>query len=100
MSVLRRNDSTRSDCLPILKERFSKMIYFLRQKVTPEQIEEMLQSLDSYIKLAVDIEKRVLAGGGVLHADCEAVLLENGSLQEIFGARIGFRKHRKLRLNH
>jgi hypothetical protein len=28
-----------------------------------------------------------LAGGGVLHADCEAVLLEDGSLQEnIWGA--------------
>ncbi|CAN5450961.1 hypothetical protein BH20ACI1_BH20ACI1_18270 [soil metagenome] len=47
----------------------------------------MLQSLDSYIKLAVDIEKNAVAGDGVLHADCEAVLLENGSLQEsIWGA--------------
>jgi Protein of unknown function (DUF5674) len=47
----------------------------------------MLKGLESYIKLAVDIEKGILAGGGTLHADCEAVLLENGSTQEnIWGA--------------
>lgn len=40
-----------------------------------------------YIKLAVDTRKGVLAGGGALHADCEAVLLDDGSKQEeIWGA--------------
>jgi len=38
-------------------------------------------------KLAVDIEQEVTAGGGALHADCEAVLLEAGSRQlDIWGA--------------
>lgn len=47
----------------------------------------MLQSLDTYIKLAVDVRRKILAGGGTLHADCEAVLLEDGSLQEdVWGA--------------
>lgn len=87
MSILRRIDSTRSDCLPFLRARFTEMIYFLEQKVSPEKVAEMLQTLRSYIKLAVDIEMEVLAGGGVLHADCEAVLLENGCLQEnVWGA--------------
>jgi hypothetical protein len=37
--------------------------------------------------LAVDIRKEVLAGGGILHADCEAILLKYGSRQEdIWGA--------------
>ena len=58
------------------------MIYLLKEKASSEQTEEMLQTLHSYIKLAVDIETKILAGGGVLHADCEAVLLENGSLQQ------------------
>ena len=40
---------------------------------------EMLQSLGSYVKLAVDVRREVLAGGGELHADCEQVLLEDGS---------------------
>ena len=50
-------------------------------------MQEMLQALDSYIKLAVDIRRRMLAGGGTLHADCEAVLLEDGSQQtDVWGA--------------
>ncbi len=63
------------------------MIHLLETKATPEQFVEMEEALGSYIKLAVDVEKKILAGGGVLHADCEAVLLENGSVQEnIWGA--------------
>ncbi len=47
----------------------------------------MLQALETYIKLAVDIERGILAGGGVMHADCESALLEDGSTQEnIWGA--------------
>jgi len=47
----------------------------------------MLEPLGEYVKLAVDIERGVLAGGGVMHADCEAALLEDGSEQEdIWGA--------------
>ena len=63
------------------------MIHLLRTPATIQQIEEMLQSLDTYIKLAVDIDRGFLAGGGVMHADCESVLLEDGSTQEnIWGA--------------
>lgn len=47
----------------------------------------MLQALGNYIKLAVDIRRGVLAGGGTLHADCETVLLEDGSQQaDVWGA--------------
>ena len=63
------------------------MIYIIRDRATKEQLEEMLQTLSSYIKLAVDIERNILAGGGDLHADCEAALLENDSEQKnIWGA--------------
>lgn len=63
------------------------MIHIIRTRATKEQIDEMLETLGFYIKLAVDIEQGILAGGGQLHADCEAVLLENGSRQEnIWGA--------------
>lgn len=41
----------------------------------------MLETLESYIKVAVDIERQILAGGGVMHADCEEVLLQSGSRQ-------------------
>ncbi len=47
----------------------------------------MLEALGLYIKLAVDIRRGILAGGGALHADCGAVLLDDGSQQEdIWGA--------------
>lgn len=63
------------------------MIHLLKEKAKPGETAEMLESLGSYIKLAVDVKRRVVAGGGTLHADCEAVLLENGSLQtDIWGA--------------
>lgn len=43
--------------------------------------------LSTYVKLAVDVQRGILAGGGTLHADCEAVLIEDGSRQEdVWGA--------------
>jgi hypothetical protein len=39
------------------------------------------------VKLAVDVAREILAGGGELHFDCEQLLLDDGSQQEnIWGA--------------
>jgi hypothetical protein len=63
------------------------MILLLRDAATPEQVATMLETLGSYIKLAVDVERALVAGGGELHADCEQALLEDGSRQEnVWGA--------------
>ncbi|MGH9853893.1 MAG: DUF5674 family protein [Blastocatellia bacterium] len=63
------------------------MIHLLESTPTPQQLAEMLEELEDYVKLAVDIEQGVAAGGGALHADCEAALLANGSRQQnIWGA--------------
>ena len=63
------------------------MIHVIREKATARQSQEMLESLSVYIKVAVDIQQGILAGGGILHADCEAALLEAGCRQEdIWGA--------------
>jgi hypothetical protein len=63
------------------------MIHLIKKHATKEEINKMKKPLKSYIKLAVDIRRDVLAGGGILHADCEAVLLKDGSKQEdIWGA--------------
>jgi hypothetical protein len=35
----------------------------------------MLEELTDYVKLAVDIERGIVAGRGELHAGCEAALL-------------------------
>lgn len=63
------------------------MIHLLRSRATKQQLDKMLDTLGVYIKLAVDIRRGLLAGGGALHADCEAVLIDDGSQQEdIWGA--------------
>ena len=63
------------------------MIHIIRQKAAQEQINEMLEELEPMIKLAIDIQRDILAGGGEMHADCETVLIEDGSHQQnIWGA--------------
>ena len=63
------------------------MIQIIRSRATPQQMQQMLEALGIYIKLAVDIERSILAGGGELHADCEQALLREGSQQaSIWGA--------------
>lgn len=63
------------------------MIHIIQTKATPTQLAKMLEELDPIIKLAVDVRRKILAGGGLMHADCEAVLIENGSQQDdIWGA--------------
>ena len=63
------------------------MIYIIEKKAAHGQIAEMLEALKTYIKLAVDIERHILAGGGAFHADCKAELLKAGSKQvNIWGA--------------
>lgn len=63
------------------------MIYVIREKPTKQHLDEMLQVLKTYVKLAVDVQRGVIAGGGAMHADCEAELLADGSRQEdVWGA--------------
>lgn len=63
-------------------------VRIIRERATPEQIAEMAEAFGGVlIKLAVDVEREILAGGGSLHSDCEQLLLEDGSRQEdIWGA--------------
>jgi len=63
------------------------MIHLLDSLATPQQVQEMLEVYSILIKIVVDVRRRVLAGGGEMHADCEAVLLEHGSEQDdLWGA--------------
>jgi len=63
------------------------MIHFLKEKVTSEQIQEMLEEYEDMVKIVVDIRQRFLSGGGEMHADCETFLLEAGSEQDdLWGA--------------
>lgn len=59
------------------------MILIIRKKAT--EVEKIKISEDfggEYIKVVVDIERKILAGGGERHFDAEQILLANGSMQE------------------
>ena len=64
------------------------MLLIIREAVTPEQINQMTEQFGSnFIKLAVDVEREILADGGELHSDCEQALLKDGSQQaNVWGA--------------
>jgi hypothetical protein len=47
----------------------------------------MLEVYPYMIKVVVDIRRRILAGGGEMHADCQSFLLDHGSEQDdLWGA--------------
>ena len=71
-------------------------IHIVRQRATEKEINEMLEELKTYIKLAVDLERDILAGGGEYHADSEEVLLEDGSRQEDIWGADWYPEHRKV----
>lgn len=63
------------------------MVHILQSQPSAEQMKEMLAQYDTMIKIVVDIRRRILAGGGEMHSDCEEVLLDNGSAQDdLWGA--------------
>ncbi len=58
------------------------MILIITQKASPKEIEKMAVDFDGYIKLVVDIDKEIFAGGGERHVDAEQLLLRSSSSQK------------------
>lgn len=58
------------------------MILVIKNKAGEEEIKKMSEEYGDYIKVVVDIEKAILAGGGERHFDAEQLLLDEGSKQE------------------
>ncbi len=64
-------------------------IHILKERATQQQIREMLEAFPDMrmIKIVVDIENDILAGGSNMHYECEQILLDKGSGQEnLWGA--------------
>jgi len=55
----------------------------VRDRISLEELKEMAQEgfLD-FVKAVADIEQGIMAIGGEMHADCEKILLEQGSQQQ------------------
>ena len=59
------------------------MILIVKEKITQKELIKMAEDFGGdYIKVVVDTEKEILAGGGERHVDGEQKLIENGSKQE------------------
>lgn len=58
-------------------------ILIIKNPITKTELERLAKNnYGNMIKGVVDVEKDIIALGGELHADSEAVLLQQGSVQE------------------
>ena len=63
------------------------MICIITKPATDIELSRISRMFGNYIKLAVDVERGILSGGGESHAECEAALLKlNSSQRNIWGA--------------
>lgn len=58
------------------------MSLIIQKKATYKEIQGMSKHFKGYIKVVVDVDREVLAGGGDRHSDDEKILLMDGSKQE------------------
>ena len=65
----------------------SSDIVVVSSRIDPGVLAQLVGRFEDMVKYVVDIERKVVAVGGELHADAEEVLLESGSRQsDIWGA--------------
>jgi len=58
-------------------------IKVVKDTIFKEELKRIAENqFGDLVKAVVDVEKKIMAIGGELHADEEALLLQNGSLQE------------------
>lgn len=58
------------------------MLLAINKKATQEEIKKMAEDFDGYIKVVVNLELKILAGGGKRHVEGEQKLLNDGSKQQ------------------
>ena len=63
------------------------MLLIIRTKIDLESRKKVAEDLKGYIKVVVDVQRRILSAGGEKHVDGEQMLLKDGSKQEnLWGA--------------
>ena len=63
------------------------MLVIVRTKVDSEILKKIAEDLKGYIKVVVDVRRKILAAGSEKHVDGEQLLLKDGSRQEdLWGA--------------
>ena len=55
----------------------------IKDKISIEELKKLAEEMfGNLVKAVVDVERKIMAVGGELHADEEALLIENGSEQK------------------
>src|SRR3990167_2186707 len=63
------------------------MLIIIRSKINSETLKQVAEDLKGYIKVVVDVRRKILSAGGEKHVDGEQLLLKDGSHQEdLWGA--------------
>jgi len=63
------------------------MLLIIRKKINPETRQKVAEDLKGYIKVVVDVKRKILSAGGEKHVNGEQMLLKDGSNQEdLWGA--------------
>ena len=57
------------------------MLLIIRERASEEIISKVAEDLKGYIKVVVDVRRKILSAGGKMHVDGERILLEDGSKQ-------------------
>lgn len=58
-------------------------IQIIRDHISRDELRDLAKRIfGNFVKAVVDVEQNIMAIGGELHADEEAILLENGARQE------------------
>lgn len=57
-------------------------IVIVKDKVSKEDFEKAKEDYQTYIKITIDLENKIVALGGEYHADAEKLLLAKGSKQK------------------
>lgn len=65
------------------------MLLIIRQQADEDSLKKVAEDLDGYVKVVVDIKRKILSAGGKLHVDGEKLLLQDGSKQaDLWGGGI------------
>ena len=67
------------------------MLLIVREKADEDILKKVSEDLDGYVKVVVDVKRKILSAGGKLHVDGESLLLKDGSKQvDLWGGGIDF----------
>lgn len=58
------------------------MLFLVKSKADEKTTKKAAEDLDGYIKVVIDIEKKILTAGGLRHVEGEQLLLKEGSKQK------------------